>query len=299
MMRFAIVDAFTNEIFGGNPAGIVILPKGKDFPAEEVMIKTAAELRHSETVFIKKMPENRFRLRYFTPAAEVELCGHATIGAFSFLKEEGMVDAANGYINETLAGDLNVSVEDDFVLMDMSHPEIVGGMGEEDRKELYRVMGLSEKDQGEWEEYPALTLEPKKVSTGLPDIMMPVADERELEKIDPDHPALAELSKKHQVVGVHAFTLNSKDGKIHARNFAPLYQINEEAATGTANGALIYYLYTLGLAWEGKPYTIVQGEKMGRPSLIMAKLQREGEKERIMVGGTAATLVKGEILLEE
>ena len=142
-------------------------------------------------------------------------------------------------------------------------------------------------------------LEPKKVSTGLPDIMMPVADERELEKIDPDHPALAELSKKHQVVGVHAFTLNSKDGKIHARNFAPLYQINEEAATGTANGALIYYLYTLGLAWEGKPYTIVQGEKMGRPSLIMAKLQREGEKERIMVGGTAATLVKGEILLEE
>ncbi len=83
---------------------------------------------------------------------------------------------------------------------------------------------------------------PKMVSTGLPDILMPVQDEEELEKIDPDFKALTDLSKSYEVVGVHAFTISNKDGKIHARNFAPLYDIDEEAATGTANGALTYYL---------------------------------------------------------
>ena len=76
-MKFYIVDAFTETTFGGNPAGVVILPEGADFPSDEVMVKTAAELRYSETAFIKKLGEKEFQIRYFTPAAEVDLCGHA------------------------------------------------------------------------------------------------------------------------------------------------------------------------------------------------------------------------------
>ena len=76
-MKFYIVDAFTTEVFVGNPAGVVILPDGADFPSDEVMVKTAAELRYSETAFIKNLGGGEFNIRYFTPAAEVELCGHA------------------------------------------------------------------------------------------------------------------------------------------------------------------------------------------------------------------------------
>ena len=90
-MKFQIVDAFTRQTFGGNPAGVVLLPEGAEFPADETMRKTAAELRYSETAFIKPLGGNRFHIRYFTPAAEVELCGHATIGSFHALQEMGLV----------------------------------------------------------------------------------------------------------------------------------------------------------------------------------------------------------------
>ena len=60
----------------------MLLPSGTDFPSDETMIKTAAELRYSETAFIKQLSDNEFNVRYFTPVAEVDLCGHATIAAF-------------------------------------------------------------------------------------------------------------------------------------------------------------------------------------------------------------------------
>ena len=91
-MKFYIVDAFTEKIFGGNPAGVVILPEGADFPSDLLMIETAAELRYSETAFIKKLSKKEFQLRFFTPAAEVDLCGHATIGSFKALLYGGYIE---------------------------------------------------------------------------------------------------------------------------------------------------------------------------------------------------------------
>ena len=158
-------------------------------------------------------------------------------------------------------------------------------------------MGLSAGGQGAVTGKPELMLLPQKVSTGLTDIMMPVADEAELEKIAPDFPALTEHSRRYNVVGVHAFTVNTADGMIHARNFAPLYDIDEEAATGTSNGALVYYLYRHGLVELDKVYTVVQGEKMGRPSMISAQVILKDGQPFVKVGGPAVTLVRGEIEL--
>lgn len=121
-MKFYIVDAFTDTVFGGNPAGVVILPDGADFPSDETMVKTAAELRYSETAFIKKINDKEFKIRYFTPAAEVDLCGHATIGSFKALLHGGYISDNASYINHTLAGDLNIDIKDGFVLMDMASP---------------------------------------------------------------------------------------------------------------------------------------------------------------------------------
>ncbi|MHC1722362.1 MAG: PhzF family phenazine biosynthesis protein [Aminipila sp.] len=295
-MKFSIVDAFTGQLFGGNPAGVVILPDGTDFPSDEIMVKTAAELRYSETAFIKKLGDDKFNIRYFTPAAEVDLCGHATIGSFFTLLSEGIIQPGKTYINETLAGELNIVVNDSSILMDMGDPEIFETIPSgEPIEELYRIMGLDAKDQGKCDRYPEVELLPKKVSTGLIDIMMPVRNEDELEKINPDFSALTELSKRYDVVGVHAFTLNSKDGKIHARNFAPLYDIDEEAATGTSNGALTYYLYDYGIVKLDHINDIIQGEKMARPSQIATQIVLEGGREKVKVGGFAITLATGEI----
>ena len=138
---------------------------------------------------------------------------------------------------------------------------------------------------------------PEMISTGLPDIILPVQNETELAAISPDFAALTELSRRYEVVGVHAFTLNAEDGAIHCRNFAPLYDIDEEAATGTSNGALTYYLYQYGLVLPDKDNRIIQGEAMDRPSKIASRLTKDGGEVKIQVGGTAVILASGEINL--
>ena len=165
-MKFYIVDAFTDTLFGGNPAGVVILPEGADFPDDETCVKTAAELRYSETAFIKRLGDNEFNIRYFTPAAEVELCGHATIGSFAALRYGGYIGDGD-FMNHTISGDLNISVSGQRVLMDMATPVKINEITEyEALKELYTIMGLDYDDL----KARGLALTPQMVSTGLPDI---------------------------------------------------------------------------------------------------------------------------------
>lgn len=296
-MKFYIVDAFTKEVFGGNPAGVVILPDGGAFPSDEICVKTAVELRYSETAFVKRMGDKEFNVRYFTPAAEVDLCGHATIGVFSALRQRDIIEDGD-FLLHTLSGDLNISVSSSGILMDMAKPVKLGDLdGERELEELYGVMGLDWKTQLAG----GLTLLPQIISTGLPDIMMPVNTVEDLEAIAPDFPALSALSERYEVVGVHAFTADCKDATFHTRNFAPLYDIDEEAATGTSSGALTYYGYLNGLVETGESCTMIQGEKMGRPSLIISNINIKTvdapETIEIRVGGSGVILAEGEINL--
>lgn len=304
-MKLYIADAFTEKPFGGNPAGVVILENGEDFPTEKVMKKTAAELRYSETVFIKQLTEKEFRLRYFTPADEVDLCGHATIAAFTCLKDAELAAEGQSYINHTNAGRLKIEIQHGSVMMDMAPPKHIATIHEGTAlRELYEVMGLSytpSKTATHSEQCTELL--PMIMSTGLADIIMPVPSRTALAAITPDFARLTELSTKYGVVGVHAFTPDSgaPDITAHCRNFAPLYDIDEEAATGTASGALTYYLHRNGLLSCNDKAVFIQGEAMDRPSKILSYISAaEGTHQtdiQIQVGGKAAILVKGEIRL--
>ena len=136
-MTYYILDAFTNQPFGGNPAGVVLLDS-ENFPEEKLMLQIAAELRYSETAFIRRDSEKEFTVRYFTPKAEVDLCGHATIASFVLLHHEGL---ASGECRcHTQAGDLTVEAGEK-VMMQMAMPRIVSTI--EDANELYKALGVS------------------------------------------------------------------------------------------------------------------------------------------------------------
>ena len=288
-MKFYIADAFTNKLFGGNTAGIVILPEGNDFPSDHVMMKIAGELKYEQTAFIKVVGENRFNTRFFTPTMEVALCGHATIAAFHCLKEAGLICGDGICINRTLAETREIDVENQFVMMDMGQPVHLGLV--KDDKELphmYQIMGSSYTP----DELPFL---PHIISSGLPYIILPVRDKSELDNLKPNMKALRELSADYDVAGVHAIYINpDRRGNVTAwcRNFAPLYKIDEQAATGTANGALTYCLYLNNFIGKGSRCRIVQGEAMNRPSEIITEIDKEGT---IKVGGAGRILVEGEI----
>lgn len=306
-MRLYIVDAFTDIPFGGNPAGVVLVPEGAAFPDEKTMLLTAGELRYSETAFVRTLEDGTYHTRYFTPTDEVDLCGHATIATFTVLRQEGKIKPGQSCINRTLAGDLWIHVSENQVMMDMAIPTELGKIQTQDAlQELYGIMGINfEPVLAKNCDGTLVSLLPAMISTGLPDIILPVSSNCQLSQIKPDDQALSALSEKYGVVGVHAFALadqasQPKNGGFvtaYCRNFAPLYGIPEEAATGTSNGALTYYLYLNGLMLPGGRASFVQGREMNRPSRIESFLEIKDAAPTIQVGGTGVILAKGEIFI--
>ncbi len=338
-MKYYVVHAFANSIFGGNPAAVVLLSHNEnsvesdisnntkknlsgEFPSDDLMIKIAAEFRYSETAFVKQISEKEFNIRYFTPTAEVELCGHATIASFYVLLKEGIIDNNSTCINHTLSETIEVTVQDGNVMMDMASPRVIDIIeNKAELTDLYNIMGIEYRPKFYIDPTgKPIELLPTIVSTGLPDVILPVDNIEELNKINPDMNALSELSEKYSVTGVHAFAINTNSNDTSssshisfnsdnvatklccdARNFAPLFGIDEEAATGTANGALTYYLYKNNIIASDAACKILQGEAMDRPSIIMSYISTHkidtDKSVSIKIGGTAAIYAKGDLLL--
>ena len=281
-MKYFIVDAFTREAFGGNPAGVVLLDQ--DFPDERLMTQVAAELRYSETAFVQHNGPKEYTVRYFTPTGEVDLCGHATISTFGVLREQGLIADGDVCLNHTLASDLEVAIGEQ-VMMQMATPTVVDRQVDDDR--LHRIMDPTAAIR--WPDSPI-----EIVSTGLPDIIMPMASVEDLNGMRPDMEALSAISQELNVVGAHAFALTDDGYTAHVRNFGPLYGIPEESATGTANAALTHYLQRRGLIAASDKCRFMQGEAMGRPSVIMTVLKPDGS---IWVGGESRIIAIGEFLV--
>ena len=277
-MKIYICDAFSSEIFKGNQAGVVILEEKEDYPNETLMKNIATELKHSETAFVKKIDNRKFKIRYFTPTEEVELCGHATISVFSVLRELNIVSVGK-YIAETLAGNLEIIIDKDFIWMDMASPKIEYIFNLDEIKKIYSAFNLDIAQASK-------NLIPKIVNTGLSDIIIPIENKEILDSFIMNKEKVIELSKKYKVIGAHLFALD-KDKKVTAfcRNIAPLVGIDEECATGTSNGALTHYLKDYNIISTQDMNTFIQGETMGRASTILSRYKEDGMT--IQIGGNA------------
>jgi len=277
MVDVYVAVAFSKDAKGGNKAGVVL---GRSELTSVQKAAIAKEMGYSETVFVLDSDKADFRLQYFTPTEEVPLCGHATIAAFSTLKLLNMLDKPDCTI-ETEAGILNIHIKDDgLILMEQNRPAYLEVLDSD------IFMGCIERNFID-HRFPI-----QIVSTGLNDVMLPVDSVEHLEQLSPDFEIIANMSKEKEVVGVHAFTIiKESDVTAICRNFAPLYGIDEESATGTANCALACYLFKYYK--QQSQYVFEQGHNMGDISRIVVNLSyHENVIDSVFVGGYGYLLGK-------
>ncbi len=282
------LNAFSKDPNGGNPAAVVL---DADHLHENQMLALAKEIGFSETAFVMGSETCDYRVRFFTPASEVALCGHATIAVYSLMWQLGLISSGT-FIQELEAGKLAVYVEKDGkIRMEQTAPEF-GDTFLPD--EIAPILGL-EPDRIHGGGFPI-----QVVSTGLSDVLVPVASLEALNAVTPDFKTMAAFNKKTETVGFHVFYTETMEPAplVHCRNFAPLYEIEEESATGSSCGALACYLHT----YAGGPlaFTFRQGISMGRPSVIYAALEAEAETvTRVFVGGEGGAAEKMIVSISE
>lgn len=287
------VDAFSSNPFGGNPAAVV--PNDR-WISDIDMQKIANEMNVSETAFVRQIDDDSFRVRFFTTKLEVDLCGHATIATFYTMASKGYIKPIeNGKKIATLVTNVEkLPIEIfyknglvDFIRMQQVRPKTYGEVVNID--EILDAMNLNKSDIGVLDRF----INPEIISTGLPDIILPIRDKSVLDDLNVNFKKLAKASKVANVIGVHAFYLPKIDSEeIYVRNFAPLVRIDEESATGTANGSLIYYLKKNSLI-SSNQIIALQGESLNRPSKIYCFIEKDENGFYVMVGGTANIVMEG------
>lgn len=282
------LKSFGVDETGGNPAGVVL---NAEELSDEQRKYIAAQAGFSETAFIEKSGRADFKVRFFTPTEEVDLCGHATIAAYALLTRQDVLKPGR-YTQELKAGILEIEILDNgFIFMEQSLPEFSEIL---EPREVNEVFGT---------DFVFADLKPQIVSTGLQDIMLPVVTREQLFSLQPNFYKLADLNKKTNSVGLHAFTFETlrPDSVAHCRNFAPLYGINEESATGSSCGALACYLFKYGKLKGGnlEMMRFEQGYSMQQPSEIFVTLKVGGEDiKQVLVGGRAIQIGEKTIELQ-
>lgn len=281
-----LVSAFGINKDGGNPAGVVL---NADTLADTQKKEIARIVGYSETAFVQKSNKADFKVTFFTPTDEVDLCGHATVATYSLLFHK-KIARPRVYSQEIKAGVLPIEIkEDGIIVMDQSLPSYAETVDIKDITDIFQIDETLITKTG---------LKPQIVSTGLRDIMLPIADRLALFELKPDFEKMNTFNKKTNTVGFHVFTLDTlnQESIAHSRNFAPLYGINEESATGSSNGALACYLFKYGKLDKLSDMKFEQGYSMNKPSEVVVTLTtKDTEITRVQVGGRGIVFGEREI----
>ncbi len=275
VLRYA---AFTEQGAGGNPAGVVLDARGLD-DADRLAI--AAEVGYSETAFVEpSAAQGQYRVRYFSPRAEVAFCGHATIAAAVALAER----LGPGQLRfDTLAGPVPVATQVDETGATATLTSVPTRTRPAQDDELARALrALS------WDSHDLDARYPAHVAyAGNEHLILALRDRDRLAELDYDYPVLAALMAGRawttlQLVHAHTPVLFA------ARNPFPPGGVVEDPATGAAAAAFGGYLRALGLVDVPAQVTVLQGEDMGRPSRLLIDISNDDD--RVRVTGTASAL---------
>jgi trans-2,3-dihydro-3-hydroxyanthranilate isomerase len=275
--RYLIADVFTASPLQGNQLGV--FPDGRGLDGA-LMQRTARELNLSETVFF--LPSERgcdARVRIFTPVGELPFAGHPVLGSAFVLGD--LLGVAKVSL-ETGLGPVPVELERDgdrVVFGRMEQPIPVAEPFEHVTELLAALGG------------PESGLPVEAYRNGPRHVYVELASEAEVAGLRPDQRALAELQ-----VGVSCFAGHGASWK--TRMFAPFLGVPEDPATGSAAGPLAVHLARHGRIAFGEEVEIRQGEEIGRPSVLYARADGTADRiERVLVGGSAVIVARGEYLL--
>jgi PhzF family phenazine biosynthesis protein len=276
-----IVNAFVDGEAGGNPAGVVLAADGLDAGKK---LRVAAQVGLSETAFVSTSRAAAFKLEFFTPTRQIAHCGHATIAAFSRLRQLGRIGEGLSS-KETIDGNRDILIKGDTAFMEQRAPAYsnVSAESELGGRVLSSLrIGPDRLREG---------LEPCVVNTGNSFLIVPLSAEAAVLGLTPDFEAVEKISEELDLIGYYVFSTDTKVAGRHAgtRMFAPRYGICEESATGMAAGPLACFLRDkTGVANDR--LLIEQGRLMSpaSPSVITVDLEtKDGKISRLMAGGRA------------
>jgi len=256
------VDAFTNRPFSGNPAGVCLL----DSPRPDAWMQSlAAELKHSETAFL--LPEaDGYRLRWFTPAAEVDLCGHATLASAHTLFETGRAASTVEIKFFTRSGLLSACQDGGWI--ELNFPATPAAPAQPPDGML-EALGVSQ---------------PRFVGRNKADYLVELGEGQDIRALKPDYRALKSVSARGVIV-----TTSGTEGDYDfvSRFFAPQVGVDEDPVTGSAHSTLApFWSARLGKnslsAYQASP----------RGGILRVRLQGD----RVLISGQAVTIFSAQLI---
>ncbi len=262
------VDAFADRPFTGNSAAVCILDR---YPSDQWMQSVAAEMNLSETSFVVSTGEpNQFHLRWFTPATEVDLCGHATLAAAHTLGEQNLVEPNLPVRFQTRSGELTSIQTGSRITLDFPATPATDSVDPVTAQAVLATLGLQD----------ATVLQTKF------DLVVVVGEAEIVQTLRPDFNAMERIRTR----GVMITALGNKSGvDFVSRFFAPSYGINEDPVTGSAHCCLAPY-------W---------GERLSKTTLVGYQASAQGGTvfcevagDRVLLTGSALTVLEGRLLVE-
>jgi PhzF family phenazine biosynthesis protein len=259
---YSVVDAFTHVPFGGNPAAVFVL--AAPWTAERMHL-VAREMQLSETAFVVRQDGDTLGLRWFTPTAEVDLCGHATLASAHTLWATGVLAPTQTARFATKSGILTATQANDWITMDLPARPV---QPTEPPADLTAILGVALR--GVWRNQWDLFVE------------LPTAED--VRQLAPDLAAIRALDVQGVIV---TSASDTPDYDFVSRYFVPALGIDEDPATGAAHTALAPF-------WA---------ERLGKAELIGYQASARGgtlrvrpQGERVLVSGQAVTVARGELL---
>lgn len=276
LTRVLRYSSFTRDPATGNPAGVVLDASDIDAKSRQ---EIAAQVGYSETAFAEPLGQNQWKLRYFSPEREVPFCGHATLATAVALAE---AEGTGTIAFHTLAGTIPVTTErrSDGIYARIDAPAGHSRPATSDQLEKLLAQLRWRRDDLD-EDLPAHI-----ANAGNNHFVVAANSRARLARLEYDFDGLKELMQDEGWISIQAIWKESDD-LYHSRNPFPVGGVVEDPATGAAAAAFGYYLHELGKIPRPRKISIVQGEDMGRRSLIEVDISPARE---VTISGTAVRL---------